>query len=79
MVKGVITYNYKNRVADHIAKAMLKMKLYKTDGYYPITDNDTGKEIAAFVCVYGNRFAVRFLEWITDYRGKDRKLHIIEY
>lgn len=79
MHKGVITHDYKMRFVDKIARVMYKMKLFKTDGYYPITDIYTGKEIAAFVCIYGSRFIVNFLEVVTQYRGKNLKNVDIEY
>lgn len=79
MRKGVITIVYKNRVVDRIAKMMYKLRLFKTDGYYPITEDSTGKEVASFVCIYGNCLIVRFLELITDCRGKGLKKVTVDY
>lgn len=69
MRKGIITLDYAGRLVDRIAVTMYKMRLYKTDGYYPIIEDKTGKEVAAFVFVYGNDLIVRLLERITDYRA----------
>ena len=79
MKKGVITIDYKGRLVDKIAKAMHKAKLFKTDGYYPIMEEATGKEVGRFVCVYGNGLIVRFLGWITDCRGKNVHQVTIKY
>lgn len=79
MRKGVITIEYERRFVDRVAGIMHKMKLYKTDGYYPIMEDSTGKEVAAFVCIYGNGLIVRFLEAITQIRGKNLKKVNIEY
>lgn len=70
MRKGIITIVYEDRFVDRVVKAMGKMRLFKTDGYYPITEVSTGKEVARFVCIYGFGPIVRFLSWITDIRGK---------
>ena len=78
MAKGVITLDYKGRLVDRLAKAMYKMKLFETDGYYPVLDNNKS-EVAAFVCIKGAKPVVRFLEWITDYRDKNARKVTIEY
>ena len=79
MTKGVITLDYKERFVDRITKMLYKMKLFQTDGYYPITEEKTGEEVAAFICIKGSATIVRFLEWITDYRGKDGYKVTIDY
>lgn len=79
MCKGVISVEYKKRFVDRIANTMYKMGLYKTDGYYPITEDSTGKEVAAFVCIYGNGLIVRFLEAVTQFHGQNMKKVNIEY
>lgn len=79
MRKGVISVEYEKRFVDRIANVMHDMKLYKTDGYYPIMEESTGKEVAAFVCIYGNGLIVRFLEAITQFRGKNLKKVSIDY
>lgn len=79
MKKGVITVYYDERIVDKVSKLMYKMHLYKTDGYYPICDDRTKGEVGAIVCVYGNGLIVRFLEWLTDYRGKDATKVTIDY
>jgi hypothetical protein len=78
MYKGVITYEKGTRFVDHITELMCKMKLFKEDGYYPIIDK-TGNEVGAFICVQGRKAAIRFLEWATDYRGKDAQKITINY
>jgi hypothetical protein len=57
----------------------LKIELGEIKGYYPIIDNKTGKEVGYFMCTNGNKLAVRFLSWMTDYRGKDAIKHTIKY
>jgi hypothetical protein len=77
--KGVITVEYGKSFMNRLTSLMNRMKLFKVDGYYTITDNTTDEEIGAFVCVNGFKPVVKFLEWITDYRGKDSKTVTIEY
>ena len=79
MRKGIMTITGDNRIADWIACKMLDMKLYKTDGYYPIFEDSTGKEVGRFWCIYGNWLIIRFLEVITDIRGKNLKKVKIDY
>ena len=79
MRKGVITYDHKRRLVDYLSIAAVKTGLIKTDGYYPILDNKTKNEVGQFVCVYGNGVVVRFLEFITDYRGKNMNTVDIDY
>ena len=79
MRKGVITIDFSKRLVDRIAMKMLDMKLYKTDGYYPIIEDSTGKEVGRFWCIYGNGLIVRFLEVITQIRGKNLKKVEINY
>jgi hypothetical protein len=79
MKKGVITMCNNERFVDRLANAMNKAKLFKTDGYYPIIEDSTGKEVGRFVCIYGNGAIVRFLSWITDIHGKDTRTVNIDY
>lgn len=79
MRKGVMTINNEKRLVDRIAMKMFNMKLYKTDGYYPIIEESTGKEVGGFWCIYGSGFIIRFLEVITQIRGKNLKKVKIDY
>lgn len=79
MKKGIITIDYSNRIVDRLAIIMHDLfHLYETDGYYPIIKNTTGEVVGAFVRVQGPNTIIRFLEIITDYRGKKnmRKIEI---
>ena len=79
MRKGVMTIDYSKRFVDRVAIKMLDMKLYKTDGYYPIIEDATQKEVGAFYCIYGNGLIIRLLEMITQIRGKNLKKVEIKY
>ena len=79
MTKGVITYQYKHRLVDKITVLASKMHLFKQDGYYPIIEEVTKREVGAFLCIQGSKPIVKLLEVITDYRGKDVVKHNIEY
>lgn len=71
MRKGVITYELKNkRFVDRLTEIAYKLKLFKTDGYYPIYEESTGKEVAQFICIYGKSFIIPLLEKITDVKLK---------
>lgn len=83
MRKGVITYELKNkRFVDRLTEIAYKLKLFKTDGYYPIYEDDTGNEVAQFICIYGKSFIIPLLEKITDIKpkkGEIGKLVKIDY
>ena len=79
MKKGVITYNYDGGFKQKVADKMWHMGLYTIEGRYPIIEDDTELEVGSFLCIKGNGLIVRFLEWFTDYRGKDAKKVSIEY
>lgn len=71
MRKGVITYELKNkRFVDRLTEIAYKLKLFKTDGYYPVYEESTGDEVAQFICIYGKSFIIPLLEKITDVKLK---------
>lgn len=69
--KGLITVLIENRLVDRIARFAYLKGLWKMTGYYSIFDDKTGKEIGRIACAYGNKTLIRFLSWLTEYRGKD--------
>ena len=79
MKKGIVYFSIPKRVIDYITDAALKLGLIKSDGFYPVISDTTGEKIGGLECVRGNGLVVRFLEWATQYRGKDYKEVEIEY
>ena len=77
--KCIITLLNENRLVDRIARFAYTKGVWQASGYYPIIENKTGKEVGYFMCAHGNKLVVRFLSWITDYRGKDAVKHEIKY
>ena len=77
--KGLITVLNENRLVDRIARFAYLKGLWKITGYYSIFDNKTGEETGRIMCAYGNKFLIRFLSWMTDYRGKDAVTHEIKW
>lgn len=74
MYKDAISYYNGENLTDKIIRFLLKRKLIKTIGYYPITDNETKETMMYFLVVEGNKFLVKLLSFITEYRGKDKTL-----
>lgn len=79
MKKGIIYFSIPKRFIDRITDVALKLGLIVSDGYYPITHEVTGEKLGGLECVRGNGLVVRFLEWATQYRGKDYKEVDVEY
>lgn len=78
-VKGIITMTSEGRFVDRVAEMAHKMKLFEDHGYYPIIHEKTGKEMGRLMCIVGPRPVVRFLEIITEIRGKDTKEVNVEF
>lgn len=76
--KGIITLLNENRLVDRIARFTYVKGWWRITGYYPIFDK-TGKETGRFMCAYGNGPLVRFLSWLTDYRGYDAIKHEVKW
>ena len=81
MTKGVITYYYNGheRFVDRIAKLAEKLRLFKCEGVYHISEDATNEIVGGFYCIKGRLPIVRFLEWVTQDRSKGAKKVVIKY
>lgn len=77
MTKGVVTY-LETRFVDRIVLFAYHCRLLTVHEVIPILD-EKDENVGGVLCVTGGRLIVRFLEWITDYRGKDRHEEVIKW
>lgn len=80
MNKAVISMFEETKIRNHICQMVYEKGLFEVEGYYPVLENSTNREVGRFVCVYGNKVAVKFLAWLTNiHLYKNAKEVTIDY
>jgi len=79
MHKGVVTiaeFNkpWKNKLTNYL----LNHKILKYDGHWNIF-NKKHRIDGRFVQVYGSKWLVKFMSWLTDYRGPNAIKHTLKH
>lgn len=78
MEKNVISYYCGKQLSDKFVEFLCHKNIIKQLGYYPVTDNKTKEVMMYFMVVEGNKLLLKALSAITEYRGKDATLVVVD-